>query len=117
MFIPLQIERIKFREIVNNEQKSPENTLDKITNKMQAILGLIQGNKKSDMVFNRSAMIRQINHNMNMIDNTMGALDYMLGKIQKFNVEIKKTQRILGKLFNRADYNNDYVKRYFTPGT
>ena len=110
LIISSQTERLKFRETINNDRWSPENTLQKIKNKMQAIVDIRQEKISSGDNFNQSATIRQINHNMNMVQHSIEEFDMSLAKIQKFHVEIKKIQRILSTSFARVDkYGFDQI--------
>jgi len=88
-------EQIQFRETVNVDLKSPENTLQKVKNKMQVVADLVHEKKLSEQTFQYSATIREIHHNMKMIEDTVKNFGLSIAKIQKFGVEIKKIKKIL----------------------
>lgn len=80
---------------MNVDLKSPENTLQKVKNKMQVVADLVHEKKLSEQTFQYSATIREIHHNMKMIEDTVKNFGLSIAKIQKFGVEIKKIKKIL----------------------
>ena len=65
---------------------------------MQVVTDLVREKKLSGQRFQQSATIREIHHNMKMIEETVNKFGLSIAKIHKFSVEVKKIKRILGML-------------------